>query len=270
MFSLLRSNSLKRFSLHSHDIDQDVLREMYRLYVRYVDGPQRFQDFCRYIQLFKYASIYRDRSSGGLRGMSFLDVQPKSFHVDDSGKLHHCRVVKGAATYFQEEYHGHSSVYYKYRTALFIKEKLLHPFTPLYIGGMFFTYKLYLVSTKLFKNCYPRYDAKTPDLYKNLISQYASSSLDEGEIFDEEKGLIIQSLCFVKDHVASITDNDLSNPHIEFYARANPHWKDGNALVAVARVTWGDIFLRMVPFIFRRWIRRWFNFNKKTSLSYVH
>ena len=26
--------------------------------------------------------------------MSFLDVQPKSFHVDDSGKLHHCRVVK--------------------------------------------------------------------------------------------------------------------------------------------------------------------------------
>ena len=54
----------------------------------------RFQDFCRYIQLFKYASIYRDRASGGLRGMSFLDVQPKSFHVDDSGKLHHCRVVK--------------------------------------------------------------------------------------------------------------------------------------------------------------------------------
>ena len=35
-------------------------------------------------------------------------------------------------------------------------------------------------------------------LMNRLINEYASSSLDEGEFYDEEKGLVIQSLCFVK------------------------------------------------------------------------
>lgn len=35
-------------------------------------------------------------------------------------------------------------------------------------------------------------------LMNRLINEYALSSLDEGEFYDEEKGLVIQSLCFVK------------------------------------------------------------------------
>ena len=44
--------------------------------------------------MFKHASLYRDRTTGGLRGISFLDVQPKTFHDDDSGKPINCRIVK--------------------------------------------------------------------------------------------------------------------------------------------------------------------------------
>lgn len=40
-------------------------------------------------------------------------------------------------------------------------------------------------------------------------------------------------------------------------------------MVAIAKVTWGDIFFRMIPFMLKRWIRKWITFNKKVSLSYV-
>lgn len=55
----------------------------------------RFKDFCRYILSYEHASIYRDRSSGCLRGMSFLDVQPKTLYAaTDDDKPYHYRIVK--------------------------------------------------------------------------------------------------------------------------------------------------------------------------------
>jgi hypothetical protein len=155
---------------------------------------------------------------------------------------------------------------------MFIKEKLRHPWTPLYVCGQFYTYKLYIVATRLFKNSYPRYDAITPDLEQMIIDQYADSCLADGLIYNATNGVMedTQSSAHVKSHVAPITESDLANPHIEFYTMMNPHWQKGDALVTIARVTWNDIIFRSIPFIFRRWISRWLKLPRRsTAPSYI-
>lgn len=104
-------------------------------------------------------------------------------------------------------------------------ELLLHPLTPLYVLGKVSTYKTYLLAAR-FRECYPRYDKETPELYKEIAQEYIKSINSPEDSFDPETSVLKRRVGVVKEHVAPISSHSLKNPHIKFFNERNPGWRE--------------------------------------------
>jgi hypothetical protein len=60
-----------------------------------------------------------------------------------------------------------------------------------------------------------------------------------GEHYHPETGIISYEgkSCALKEHIADITPELLSNPRVAFFQQQNPKWADGHELTCIAKMT---------------------------------
>jgi hypothetical protein len=91
---LTRRKGLKRYSLLSHQIDPETIKELYRFYLKFVNTTFGLRGFRDIIEEYQHASIYRDRLSGGLRGMSFLDIKRDNEIMMENNKSYQFTMIR--------------------------------------------------------------------------------------------------------------------------------------------------------------------------------
>ena len=107
-------------------------------------------------------------------------------------------------------------------------EHLKHPFTPVYVMSIVSGYRAYLHGVPM-KEYYPIYNKETPEHYKKMIADYAEEvvRLKYGgrANYNRETFVIEQQGNYLADHLTTLPEQDLQNPHIKFFVERNPGWK---------------------------------------------
>ncbi|XP_065896222.1 uncharacterized protein [Dysidea avara] len=83
--------------------------------------------------------------------------------------------------------------------------------------------------------------AKFLDSDLMIIIKYGRRYETENAKFCEETFVVKREHTKIKENIATISDEEMANPHIKFYCSRNPGWSKGHSLVAVALCTWNDV-----------------------------
>ncbi|MDF3019888.1 MAG: hypothetical protein K0Q92_1191 [Steroidobacteraceae bacterium] len=114
----------------------------------------------------------------------------------------------------------------------FLGERLRHPFRPIYWFFDTFSYKSYLLLPRNFRDFWPRYDRPTPADQAALIDTLAKHVY--GPAWRVHLGTVARSgQKRMRETAAPLILGRDSDPHLEFFARANPGHADGDMLVCL-------------------------------------
>jgi hypothetical protein len=132
-----------------------------------------------------------------------------------------------------------------------LKTILKSPFENHYWFLMSKGYKTYLLMTNNTLECYPRVGREIPLEVKRVRDAFYGERF--GSSYDPANGWVVPKATRtrLKDKVADIEPQYLVNPHIRFFAVANPGWKEGTELACVARLNLGTLAVLSVTLIFR-------------------
>ena len=234
-----RRNISHRMRLHPYVcnpllLDKISFNELFTFGKTMVATDITIDTFRKTVLAYKYVIIFRERLDGSLRGMCLLGKDT----VDKNGQK--CTILKMGLALFHNYYQGGPFLYYILLYHL-IREKMFHPRTPLYVTAKLFSYKSYLVFVNSIKKVYPRYDEPIPDFERQILDDFAKTVCFPNEVYYPESFVLERELSSMKTHVAVLTERDLENPHIRFFATQNPGWEKGHCMFTIAVITWSDI-----------------------------
>lgn len=215
-------------------LDKHSVREISCFLRSMVDFRYTDEELHSILLKYDHVVFCREKRDGSMRGMLLMKVERRQ--KENGGMYTLMRLGSG---FMQAGYQGGPLLYYVLSCRL-LKELILHPYTPLYIIGKTFGYKSYLAFATTVKNFYPRYNTTTPSFEKRLLDNYAESMRFSGESYNQE-GVIEREGVMLKENVSPISNEDLNNPHIQFFQEHNPGWRKGHQLCILAKVTWGDV-----------------------------
>lgn len=215
-------------------LDNISINELFVFGSQLLESEITVEQFQRVLLSYKFIIICRDKLDGSLRGMCLIDKGTKGTD------RHRYTIIKLGLALFTNYYQGGPLLYYVVFYHI-LKEMLYHPHTPVYVMSKVFTYKSYLGLLKNFTNFYPRHDAPTPSFEKKLINEFANSIRGQHEDYDPETFVLKRELSNIKGHIAPITEEELKNPHIKFFAERNPDWSKGHCLFTIATVRKMDL-----------------------------
>ena len=113
----------------------------------------------------------------------------------------------------------------------------------------------------------PRYDQEAPEEYKQIAEDFVRGVQSPGDEYDRETFVLRRRTVVVNEHLVSISERDLLNPHIRFFNERNPGWRkvsrvakfncfflvcllllccQGDQLVVLARFTWRNLLLHFI------------------------
>lgn len=96
-------------------------------------------------------------------------------------------------------------------------------------------YRTYRFLPIFWKEFYPRYDAPTSPPMQHLMDCLAQEKF--GDRYDAKAGVIrLDHPQTLRDSLAGIPEERLSDPHIEFFAQKNPTYDQGDELVCLAKI----------------------------------
>ena len=158
----------------------------------------------------------RDRVDGTLRGVMTIGVEHRGDYT----------LIALGITTFKNYYRG--SPFLNITIAgFFFRELLRHPLTPVYFIGKLYSYKAYLFVADL-NGTYPRYDRETPDRYKKILDEFAETYVKTkgGRAkYNPETNVIEQENSNLAENLTTLPEQDLKNPHVNFFVEKNPGWK---------------------------------------------
>lgn len=252
------------------DVPDSQLQQMYGIFERYYDNvswPSFRKDFrekSRVILLF-------DRRTGLLQGFTTL----KTFRSVVQGK--EVAGLFSGDTVVEREYWGQPALRATFFRAMVVTwwENLLESKgrRPFYWFLISKGYKTYLLLTNNFHTHWPRYNVPMPDREREIMRTFAHSlypgRVDERELktFGRDPGRQVdramvlpfdQGAPCLREEVAPIRHDLLTNPKIRFFQIANPGWEDGHELCCLAPIS---------PTIFVHFIWRLFYSTAKRSLG---
>jgi hypothetical protein len=210
-------------------LKRDEIEKMYNLFNEYYDNHS-LQTFEHDLFEKNHVILLRDKKDKSLQGFSTLLRVP----LKKSGK--NVLGVYSGDTVIRKEYWGSGALGIEFLKYLW-KLKMKRPGTAVYWFLISKGYKTYLLMAKNFAHHYPRYDEVTPPEYKALMNDFYSQKF--GEHYHPESGIISYEgkSCALKEHVADITPDLLSNPKVAFFQKQNPKWADGHELTCIAKMT---------------------------------
>ncbi|XP_019856247.1 PREDICTED: uncharacterized protein LOC109584815 [Amphimedon queenslandica] len=242
MASLALRSSIRSLKLHSllnKNLDQNTTNEVYELWHQNIDRRNSYRDFLKLHNSFDCTLIIQDDKK--ICAMMCYSSLPTDL-VHNSRKIH---ILTPGAAYILPEYQRRG-ILHKFFLHMTIREKLLRPFTPLYMTANFLTYKYYPAFLRFSEHAYPRYDRPTPDTEKRIMEYYALHYLNCSDTYDPERG-VVQLPQAVKKEVGAIDEKHLKNPHVKYYAERT-NWEKGEALLGVANVSW-----KVIASIYNNW-----------------
>lgn len=96
-------------------------------------------------------------------------------------------------------------------------------------------YRTYRFLPVFWKEFYPRYDAPTAPQIQRLMDVLARDKF--GDRYDAGAGVVrLNHPQTLRDSLASIPEERLTDPHIEFFARKNPTHVQGDELVCLTKI----------------------------------
>jgi len=210
-------------------VKRDDIERMYKLFSEYYDN-HTLQTFEHDLYEKNHVILLRDKKDKSLQGFSTLLRVP----LKKSGK--NVLGVYSGDTVINKDYWGSGALGIEFLKYLW-KLKMKRPGTAVYWFLISKGYKTYLLMAKNFAYHYPRYDQEIPPEYKALMNEFYGKKF--GEHYHPETGIISYEgkSCALKEHVADITPELLSNPRVAFFQQQNPKWADGHELTCIAKMT---------------------------------
>lgn len=206
---------------------------MYKLFIQQYDNTSLdtfLRDMTRKTGVLVIYSKRDDRIVG------FSTVTDFQMKVDGQN----VRCVFNGDTVVDRQYRGASAL--RLSGLLYLwRQKLLHPFTPVYWYLISMGYGNYLTMARHFPKHYPGVDGD--DLHLRNIAMAASERLFPGAL-DRSRGVLDfgEDACKLKNHVAPISDTERSNRHIAFFEQRNPHWMRGDEMPCLGAIDLGMIW----------------------------
>lgn len=196
---------------------------------------QEFYDVEReyaFAELRNRQSIALFRMNGALLGMAAIDVHQHEFR----GR----RIVAIATSHvlIRENWRGRNLVQ-KLGFRTFLATRLRHPLRPIYWFFDSFSYKSYLLLPRNFRTWWPRFDEPTPEPVAALMDELATRSY--GPAWRPARGIVVRS--GQKRMLATAAPLELtadSDPNLRFFATANPGHAEGDMLVCLCPLTFGN------------------------------
>lgn len=210
-------------------VKREDIERMYKLFSEYYDN-HTLQTFEHDLYEKNHVILLRDKKDKSLQGFSTLLRVP----LKKSGK--NVLGVYSGDTVINKDYWGSGALGIEFLKYLW-KLKMKRPGTAVYWFLISKGYKTYLLMAKNFAHHYPRYDQEIPPEYKTLMNEFYGKKF--GEHYNPETGIISYEgkSCALKEHVADITPDLLSNPRVAFFQQQNPKWADGHELTCIAKMT---------------------------------
>ncbi|MBI3423604.1 MAG: hypothetical protein HY011_11755 [Acidobacteria bacterium] len=204
------------------------LEQMYALLARYFAGPTR-QQFESDLAEKEWAIILRDALTERVRGFSTLmrlqatlDAQPVvAFFSGD--------------TIIQREYWGETALPRLWSRHVFSLAEQI-PAARAYWFLISSGYKTYRYLPLFFRAFYPNYQQPTPPPLKGLLDQLGQQKF--GAQYDATGGVIrFNQSAPLQPGVAELTPQRLQDPHVAFFAQANPGHARGDELACLTELT---------------------------------
>jgi len=169
------------------------------------------------------------RMNDALLGMASLST----FTVEYRGRP--LTVISTAHVLLRENWRGRNLLQ-RLGWRAFLAERLRHPFRPIYWFFDTFSYKSYLLLPKNFREFWPRYDQPTPEAQAALIDHLATQVY--GPAWRPARGIAVRSgQKRMRETAAPLILARDSDPHLEFFARANPGHAEGDMLICLCPLT---------------------------------
>ncbi len=249
-----KSHRLKARYVPISKVSVPMVRRMYEVYSGYYDNVG-LELFCDDMSEKSGVLLVEDKRSKRIVGFSTM----KTLHLSTGNKT--VKGVFSGDTIIEQEYWGSKALQVAFFLRL-IREKLRHPFRPMFWLLISKGYKTYLLMANNFYNYYPKTDAHCEKL-ESLVDNYCDQLFkpyycSEKRILDFGEGYT-----HLKSNVATISDEmRTQNEKILFFEKRNPSWERGTELPCIGEVSYSLIF--RYPFDLLRKLRRK---SRQTSIS---
>ncbi len=223
-----------------------ITRRMYEIYSQYYENVS-LDLFCQDMAEKNGVFLVEERSTRRVVGFSTM----KTLDIYAGDKL--VKGVFSGDTIIEKEYWGNKALHVAFFFQM-IREKLRHPFRPMFWLLISKGYKTYLLMANNFLNYYP-HPEKHCDKLEGLVDNYCELLFqpyycNENKILDFGSGYT-----HLKSDVAQITDEMRArNNKIHFFEKRNPSWERGTELPCVGEVSYSLIL--NYPFQLWRKLRR--------------
>lgn len=225
----MRSGKLRSETRVASDVSLSTREQMWRLFERYYVDVDR-ETFDRDLANKTHVILLFDSGDQSLQGFSNVEIYRR---VIEGRRV---QVVYSGDTVIEREYWGQGVVQRAY-AALYVKQKLAHPFEPLFYFLLSKGYKTYLLLTRSYPQHWPRHDAETPPDKKAILDALAREKY--GALYDAERGIIHMGVADgrLREDVAPIVPSMLADPDIRFFAEQNPGHTQADELCCLAEVS---------------------------------
>lgn len=160
-----------------------------------------------------------------LLGMACIDV------FDEEFRGRRVTAIATGHVLIRENWRGRNLLQ-KLGWRTFLGERLRHPLRPIYWFFDTFSYKSYLLLPRNFRDFWPRHDRPTPEPQAALIETLATRVY--GTAWRPPHGIVVRSgQKRMRETAAPLILARDSDPHLEFFARANPGHAEGDMLVCL-------------------------------------
>ncbi|HAX70788.1 MAG TPA: hypothetical protein DCY14_14345 [Anaerolineae bacterium] len=219
--------SLTSQTLPRQDLTPETIQEMFDVFNE--NFSQTSLDlFTRDLNNKNWVILIRDDEKNIVQGFSTLGI----YETDYQGQC--ITAVYSGDTIIRRAYWGTPELPKKWiHTVL---EKTANMPQPVYWLLISSGYKTYRFLTVFYKEFYPCYNQPTPPETQSLMNFLASQRY--GDDFYPDLGVVRfkDGATPLREGVAEVTDERLSDPHIAHYIKVNPHHDQGDELVCLTRV----------------------------------
>lgn len=258
--------TIKNFDLSDVNTSPHPLQVLYGIFKQTLNPDLTEREFNQYLfgcypDSFEMSFIYKDDT---LAGFATAAAYPQKIN---GKKVIILRSAFGLLDDYKNGKFPLQSLFFKY-----VRYKLKHLFTPVYIAGFMANPLMYAMICKYTLKCYPHRNRKCPKqilLFKNelLCSMKLSA--------DEKKPFVLKIHFPVKFKTADVERiNNSHNPHVTYYLSINPAYRQQYGVLVLVPVTLPNMAYTVMMYLCRpvKKIMKGF-FNKKiqarTTLKFI-
>jgi hypothetical protein len=169
------------------------------------------------------------RMNGALLGMAAIDIHRHEVRGRPFAAIATSNVL------IRENWRGRNLVQ-KLGLRTFLATRLRHPFRPIYWFFDTSSYKSYLLLPRNFRTWWPRFDEPTPEPVALLMDALATGAY--GPAWRPARGIVVRSgRKRMRETAAPLELTADSDPHLRYFATANPGHAEGDMLVCVCPLT---------------------------------